>query len=160
MPAPRGAANPRRRRADGGGRGTARGNRHECRIHRRADPARREAAWRHAPQGRGARWASQRCRHRQHDRPRLRTVARDRLQAGHGMRSLAIAPLDRLPLAIGAMALLFLGAFLIYPLWGVLSASILTPDGTAFTLDNYGKLLSRAFYRASVINTLSIGLMA
>jgi iron(III) transport system permease protein len=76
------------------------------------------------------------------------------------MRSLAIAPLDRLPLAIGAMALLFLGAFLIYPLWGVLSASILTPDGTAFTLDNYGKLLSRAFYRASVINTLSIGLMA
>jgi iron(III) transport system permease protein len=76
------------------------------------------------------------------------------------MRSLAIAPLARLPLAIGAMAFLFLGVFLIYPLWGVLSASILTPDGTAFTLVNYGKVLSRTFYRASVINTLSIGLMA
>lgn len=76
------------------------------------------------------------------------------------MRSLTIAPLARLPLAIGAMAFLFLGVFLIYPLWGVLSASILTPDGTAFTLENYGKVLSRAFYRASVINTLSIGLMA
>jgi iron(III) transport system permease protein len=76
------------------------------------------------------------------------------------MRSLAIAPLARLPLAIGGMAFLFLGVFLIYPLWGVLSASILTPDGTAFTLENYGKVLSRAFYRASVINTLSIGLMA
>ncbi|MGD9806154.1 MAG: ABC transporter permease [Hyphomicrobiaceae bacterium] len=76
------------------------------------------------------------------------------------MRALTIAPLARLPLAIGAMAFLFLGVFLIYPLWGVLSASILTPDGTAFTLQNYGKVLSRSFYRASVINTLSIGLMA
>jgi iron(III) transport system permease protein len=76
------------------------------------------------------------------------------------MRALTIAPLTRLPLAIGGMAFLFLGVFLIYPLWGVLSASILTPDGTAFTLENYGKVLSRAFYRASVINTLSIGLMA
>lgn len=76
------------------------------------------------------------------------------------MRSLAVAPLARLPLAIGAIAFLFLGVFLIYPLWGVLSASILTPDGAAFTLENYGKVLTRAFYRASIINTLSIGLMA
>lgn len=76
------------------------------------------------------------------------------------MKPLTIAPLARLPLAIGAMAFLFLGVFLIYPLWGVLSASILTPDGTAFTLANYGKVLSRAFYRASVANTLAIGLMA
>jgi iron(III) transport system permease protein len=76
------------------------------------------------------------------------------------MRSLTIAPLARLPLAIGATAFLFLGLFLLYPLWGVLSASILTPDGTAFTLQNYAKVLSRTFYRASIINTLSIGLMA
>lgn len=76
------------------------------------------------------------------------------------MRALSIAPLARLPLAIGAIAFLFLGVFLIYPLSGVLSASILTPDGTAFTLQNYVKVLSRPFYRASVINTLSIGLMA
>jgi iron(III) transport system permease protein len=65
-----------------------------------------------------------------------------------------------LPLAIGSIAFVFLGVFLIYPLSGVLSASILTPDGTAFTLQNYVKVLSRPFYRASVINTLSIGLMA
>ena len=76
------------------------------------------------------------------------------------MRSLAIAPLDRLPVAIGAAAFLFLGVFLIYPLWGVMSASILTPDGTTFTLENYGKVLSRAFYRASIINTLTIGSLA
>jgi iron(III) transport system permease protein len=76
------------------------------------------------------------------------------------MRALTIAPLARLPLAIGAIAFVFLGVFLIYPLWGVLSASILTPDGAAFTLQNYSKVLSRSFYRASVINTLSIGLMA
>ena len=76
------------------------------------------------------------------------------------MRALTIAPLARLPLAIGTAALLFLGLFLIYPLWGVLSASILTPDGTAFTLQNYAKVLSRSFYRASVINTLTIGFLA
>ena len=60
------------------------------------------------------------------------------------MSGVRIAPLVRLPLAIGAMASLFLGLFLLYPLWGVLSASFLTPDGTAFTLDNYVKVLSRA----------------
>ena len=76
------------------------------------------------------------------------------------MRGVHIAPLMRLPLAIGAIASLFLGLFLLYPLWGVLSASFLTPDGTAFTLDNYVKVLSRAFYRASVANTLTIGLLA
>src|SRR5262247_2326857 len=76
------------------------------------------------------------------------------------MRSLTVAPLARLPLAIGALAFLFLGVFLIYPLWGVLSASILTPDGTTFTLANYGRVLARAFYRASLINTLTIGLLA
>jgi iron(III) transport system permease protein len=76
------------------------------------------------------------------------------------MRALTVPPLARLPLAIGSIAFVFLGVFLIYPLSGVLSASILTPDGTAFTLQNYVKVLSRPFYRASVINTLSIGLMA
>jgi iron(III) transport system permease protein len=76
------------------------------------------------------------------------------------MRALTVAPLARLPLAIGSIAFVFLGVFLIYPLSGVLSASILTPDGTAFTFQNYVKVLSRPFYRASVINTLSIGLMA
>jgi iron(III) transport system permease protein len=76
------------------------------------------------------------------------------------MRALAIAPLSRLPVALGGAAFVFLGLFLLYPLWGVLSASVLTPDGTAFTLSNYSRLLSRAFYRASIANTLLIGLLA
>jgi iron(III) transport system permease protein len=76
------------------------------------------------------------------------------------MRPLSIAPLARLPVTLGVAAFVFLGLFLLYPLWGVFSASILTPDGTAFTLENYGRVLSRSFYRASVANTLIIGLLA
>ena len=76
------------------------------------------------------------------------------------MRGLTIAPLARLPVAMGVAAFLFLGLFLLYPLWGVLSASVLTPDGTAFTFGNYGRMLSRSFYRASVANTLMIGVLA
>ena len=76
------------------------------------------------------------------------------------MIALRVAPLARLQLAIGGLAFLFLGLFLLYPLWGVLSASILTPDGAAFTPNNYIKVLSRSFYRASVTNTLGIGLLA
>ena len=60
------------------------------------------------------------------------------------MSGVRVAPLVRLPLAIGAMAFLFLGLFLLYPLWGVLNASFLTPDGATFTLDNYVKILSQA----------------
>jgi iron(III) transport system permease protein len=76
------------------------------------------------------------------------------------MRAPSIAPLARLPVTLGVAAFVFLGLFLLYPLWGVFSASILTPDGTAFTLENYGRVLSRSFYRASVANTLIIGLLA
>src|SRR5262249_22799350 len=77
-----------------------------------------------------------------------------------GMRAPTISPLARLPLALGLAAFVFLGLFLLYPLWGVLSASILTPDGTTFTLGNYTRMLSRSFYRAGIANTLSIGLLA
>jgi iron(III) transport system permease protein len=76
------------------------------------------------------------------------------------MMRLRVAPLLRLPLAIGAMAFLFLTLFLIYPLWCVLSASILTADGSALTLENYAKVLSRTYYRASVFNSLTIGALA
>jgi iron(III) transport system permease protein len=76
------------------------------------------------------------------------------------MRSLAVAPLLRLPLVIAALAFLFLGLFLIYPLWGVLSASVLSSDGTSLTLEHYGKVLARSYYRASLFNTLAIGLLA
>ena len=76
------------------------------------------------------------------------------------MIPLRVAPLARLPVTIGTMSFLFLGLFLLYPLWGVLSASFLTPDGATLTLDNYVRVLSRSFYRASVTNTLTIGLLA
>jgi iron(III) transport system permease protein len=75
------------------------------------------------------------------------------------MRALTIAPLARLPVTLGLAAFVFLGLFLLYPLWGVLSASILTPDGTAFTLGNYGRVLARSFYRAGIANTLIIGFL-
>jgi iron(III) transport system permease protein len=76
------------------------------------------------------------------------------------MKALRISPLNRLPIAIGAASFLFLAIFLIYPLWGVLSASFLSSDGTTVTFANYIKVLSRSFYRASVYNTLTIGLLA
>jgi iron(III) transport system permease protein len=71
-----------------------------------------------------------------------------------------IAPLARLPLAIGTGAGLFLAVFLLYPLYGVLGASLLTPDGSSFTLANYAAVLARPFYRASIANTLMISLFA
>ncbi|MBO0742495.1 MAG: iron ABC transporter permease, partial [Hyphomicrobiaceae bacterium] len=70
------------------------------------------------------------------------------------------APLARLPVAIGALAFLFLGVFLLYPLWRVLSASVLTADGSALTLQNYARVLSRTYYRASILNSLTIGALA
>src|SRR5262247_3948574 len=76
------------------------------------------------------------------------------------MSSFSIAPLLRLPLVIAVLAFLFLGLFLIYPLWGVLSASVVAADGTSFTLEHYGKVLAKTYYRASLINTLGIGLLA
>ena len=76
------------------------------------------------------------------------------------MKRLGVAPLQRLPVAISAMAFLFLTLFLIYPLWCVLSASMLTADGSALTLENYAKVLSRTYYRASVFNSLTIGELA
>jgi iron(III) transport system permease protein len=72
----------------------------------------------------------------------------------------SIPPLARLPLAIGAGGALFLSLFLLYPLAGVLGASLLTPDGQSFTLANYVDVLSRGFYRASIANTLMISLLA
>src|SRR5262249_43250695 len=47
-----------------------------------------------------------------------------------------------------------------YPLWCVLSASVLTTDGGTLTLQNYVKVLSRTYYRASIFNSLTIGALA
>jgi len=66
-------------------------------------------------------------------------------------------PLERLPLAVSTVAFIGLGLFFVYPLLLVLGASLLTPDGAAFTLQNYLKVLSKPFYQASLFNSVTIG---
>jgi len=67
---------------------------------------------------------------------------------------------QRLPAAIAALAFLFLGVFLLYPLLQVFGASLLDAEGTTLTLANYGKMLGRPFYRGAIVNTLNIGVAA
>ena len=67
---------------------------------------------------------------------------------------------QRLPLAIAALGFLFLGLFLLYPLFNVFSASLLDAEGERLTLANYIKVLGRPFYRTAILNTLGIGLAA
>ena len=43
---------------------------------------------------------------------------------------------QRLPLAIAVLGFLFLGVFLLYPLFNVFGASLLDPDGERLTLAN------------------------
>lgn len=74
--------------------------------------------------------------------------------------TLAIPHQQRLPLAIAALALLFLGVFLVYPLLNVFGASVLDSEGQSLTFANYTKMLGRPFYRAAVVNTLGIGAVA
>lgn len=74
--------------------------------------------------------------------------------------TLTIPHQQRLPLAIAALGFLFLGLFLLYPLFNVFSASVLDSDGEKFTLANYFKILGRPFYRGAVANTLMIGVAA
>lgn len=69
-------------------------------------------------------------------------------------------PRNAFPLAVTGVALAFLGLFLLYPLFGILSASFLDASGTHFTLNNYVKVIARAFYRDSVLNSLTIGVLA
>ena len=65
-----------------------------------------------------------------------------------------------MPLAIAALGFLFLGLFLLYPLFNVFSASLLDGDGGKLTTANYTKMLGRPFYRSAILNTLTIGLTA
>jgi iron(III) transport system permease protein len=64
------------------------------------------------------------------------------------------------PLGVTAAAFAFLGLFLLYPLFNVFKASVLDPSGTVLTLANYTKVLSTSFYRAGLINSLTIGTLA
>jgi iron(III) transport system permease protein len=74
--------------------------------------------------------------------------------------TLSIPHQQRLPLAIAALGLLFLGVFLLYPLFNVFGASLLDSEGRSFTVANYSKMLGRPFYRAAIVNTLGIGAAA
>ncbi len=74
--------------------------------------------------------------------------------------TLSIPHQQRLPLAIAALGFLFLGLFLLYPLFNVFGASVLDGDGEKFTFANYVKILGRPFYRGAVANTLMIGVAA
>ena len=72
----------------------------------------------------------------------------------------ATLPRNTFALVITITAFVFLGLFLVYPLFRVFNASFLDSSGTYFTLHNYAKVAASAFYRGSVINSLTIGVMA
>ncbi|CAN5241675.1 iron ABC transporter permease [soil metagenome] len=74
--------------------------------------------------------------------------------------TLSVPHQQRLPLAIASLGLLFLGAFLLYPLFNVFGASMLDSEGQSVTFANYTKMLGRPFYRAAIVNTLGIGAAA
>ena len=62
--------------------------------------------------------------------------------------------------AVAGIAFVFLGFFLLYPLFGILSASFLDASGAHLTFNNYAKVIARAFYRDAVTNSLTIGVLA
>jgi iron(III) transport system permease protein len=73
---------------------------------------------------------------------------------------IAIAPRQRFPLLITGAAAVFLGLFLVYPLWKVFGASFFDASGTHLTWRNYLRLATSSFYRSSVLNSLIIGAIA
>jgi iron(III) transport system permease protein len=74
--------------------------------------------------------------------------------------TLSIPQQQRLPLAIAALGLVFLGLFLLWPLFNVFGASLLDPAGDRITLGNYVKMLGRPYYHSAIANTLEIGVLA
>src|SRR5215472_10885754 len=70
-----------------------------------------------------------------------------------------LKPRSAFPLGISAIALLFLGLFLLYPVFSVFKVSLLDQKG-GLTLANYADILGRNFYQASLLNSLTIGALA
>jgi iron(III) transport system permease protein len=64
------------------------------------------------------------------------------------------------PIAIGAVAAVFLGLFFVYPVLSVFGASVLDPTGTAFTLRNYAGVLSSPFFLQALGNSLAVAAAA
>ena len=121
-----------------------------------AHPPRCHARQRHADQDGDPRCAASRPGGRRRRVARLRSGAAD----GAFREALRCPHQQRLPVAIAALGLLFLGVFLLYPLFNVFGASMLDSEGQSFTFANYTKMLGRPFYRAAIVNTLSIGAAA
>jgi iron(III) transport system permease protein len=69
-------------------------------------------------------------------------------------------PRHSFPLVVTAIAFSFLGLFLLYPLYRIFGASFLDASGSTLTLHNYAKVVASAFYRNSVINSLTIAALA
>ena len=64
------------------------------------------------------------------------------------------------PLAVGAIAALFLGLFFLLPLLKVFGASVLDASGKSFTLSNYVNILSNRFFINGLTNSLTIAALA
>src|SRR5882724_9195320 len=64
------------------------------------------------------------------------------------------------PLAVGAVAVVFLGLFFLLPLVKVLGASVLDASGKSFTLANYVSILSNRFFINGLTNSLTIAAAA
>ncbi len=64
------------------------------------------------------------------------------------------------PLAIGAIAIAFLGLFFLLPLIKVFGASILDASGKGFTFANYTSVLSNRFFLSGLTNSLGIAATA
>jgi len=69
-------------------------------------------------------------------------------------------PRNAFPLVVTAIAFTFLGLFLLYPLYRIFGASFLDASGATLTLHNYAKVVSSAFYRNAVLNSLTISVLA
>ena len=52
---------------------------------------------------------------------------------------MTIAPQLRLPVAIATLGFLFLGVFLLWPLFNVFGASLLDSEGASFTFAKIGR---------------------
>jgi iron(III) transport system permease protein len=74
--------------------------------------------------------------------------------------TILVAPRQRFPLLITVLGLALLSVFFLYPLSRIFGASFVDPKGAHFTLANYAKILSSAFYQQSVANSLGIGALA
>src|SRR5262249_5843635 len=92
---------------------------------------------------------------------------RERLSHGprHGRapratRMSLATPRNAFPIVVTAAGLVFLSLFLIYPLYRIFGASFLDASGTALTLRNYAKMFASAFYRNSVVNSVTIAVLA